>query len=363
MPPARGEVFRPRTDVEFARHIIDFDPDDPRTHAAWTLPQAMLATRLQLKPVPWPRASVPKPQPVKPAPRPDTALPPADCLVVTWTVAEAKALADVLTPGFRSDQDWYTYSHRYTSHYAAMIRRGAPASQEKYLAKFFPVRIGSKRVLCVKSNLHLSQDGPKLPVKDLWQQMIAETGASLVITTGTAGGIGSGIQLGDVVVARSVVFDCTRTFKNAPFAKARFTAPGAVPSKRFSVASKKLLPVNAGQLPPPQRTPAILYRPATPVKKTGVVTTDFFAFDNTTNTFSLQGLGAAVEMGDAVLGLVAKGMVSKAPAWLAIRNASDPEMDGKLTAQEQRTKAAQIYEKYGYWTTVCSAIVCWAVIA
>lgn len=35
-----------------------------------------------------------------------------------------------------------------------------------------------------------------------------------------------------------------------------------------------------------------------------VVTTDFFAYDDTENTFGLQSFGAAVEMGDAVLGMV-----------------------------------------------------------
>ena len=42
---------------------------------------------------------------------------------------------------------------------------------------------GAKRVLCFKSELHLSQDGPKLPVRDLWAQLIQETQPRLVITT------------------------------------------------------------------------------------------------------------------------------------------------------------------------------------
>jgi hypothetical protein len=356
-------MFRPKTDLELARHIIDFNPDDPSTHAAWTLPQAMLATSAALQPIPWPKGLSPTPKPIKPQPSPQAPLPKADCLVVTWTVAEGHALSDILTSGFRSDKDWYTYSHLYNSHYASLIRKGAPASDEKYLATYFPVTIGSKRVLCVKSNLHLSQDGPKMPIKDLWAQMIAETGATLVITTGTAGGIGPNIQLGDVVASRSAIFDCEKTFKNSPFNKRRYTAANSVPQKNFAVARSRLLPVNAGQLPPPPRTPAILFQPSSPPAKTGIVTTDFFAFDDTTNTYGLQGLGAAVEMGDAVLGLVISGMGSKAPDWLAIRNASDPEIDGKLTLTEQKTKAAQIYEKYGYWTTVDSAIVCWAAIA
>lgn len=33
-----------------------------------------------------------------------------------------------------------------------------------------------------------------------------------------------------------------------------------------------------------------------------------------------------------------------------------------LTPKEVRAKAGQIYEKFGYWTTVSSAIACWALV-
>jgi hypothetical protein len=49
------------------------------------------------------------------------------------------------------------------------------------LASYYPTRIGSKKVLCVKSELHLNQDGKKtgagtatLPVAKLVRQMIDE---------------------------------------------------------------------------------------------------------------------------------------------------------------------------------------------
>jgi hypothetical protein len=46
----------------------------------------------------------------------------------------------------------------------------------------------------------------------------------------------------------------------------------------------------------------------------------------------------------------------------SIRNASDPQMDGPdLNTEKQQ--AAAIYERYGYWTTIGSAITCWAAIA
>jgi len=70
-------------------------------------------------------------------------------------------------------------------------------------------------------------------------------------------------------------------------------------------------------------------------------------------------------MGDAVLGMVADKMGSgAAPRWVAVRNVSDPQIkaDG-MTLKQQAALAAQIYKGFGRWSSVCSAIVCWALIA
>jgi hypothetical protein len=68
-------------------------------------------------------------------------------------------------------------------------------------------------------------------------------------------------------------------------------------------------------------------------------------------------------MGDAILGLVASQMNGTAPRWLAVRNVSDPQIKAVGTLREQAQLAAQIYKGYGRWSSVCSAIVCWALIA
>ena len=97
-----------------------------------------------------------------------------------------------------------------------------------------------------------------------------------------------------------------------------------------------------------------------------VLTTDFFAFDDTTDSYGLRAYNPhahAVEMGDAVLGLVCAEDLAKPPRWAIVRNASDPQIDGSVPLKEQAQQAAHIYEKYGYWTTVGSAIGCWALIA
>jgi hypothetical protein len=85
-----------KNDIDLARHIIEFDPDVPSTHATWTLPQARAMTRATLAPIAWPSGLAPTPKPISTAPKPSAPLPACDYLAVTWTVAEALALSDTV---------------------------------------------------------------------------------------------------------------------------------------------------------------------------------------------------------------------------------------------------------------------------
>jgi hypothetical protein len=69
-------------------------------------------------------------------------------------------------------------------------------------------------------------------------------------------------------------------------------------------------------------------------------------------------------MGDAVLGMVCQELGSSAPDYVAVRNISDPQIksDG-LSLSQQANVAGDIYKACGRWSTVCSAIVCWAIAA
>ena len=346
-----------------ARHIIQFDAEDPATYSPQSLPPATVMLAGSRSSIAWPAGSAPTPTPITPAPAPTEPLPPCDYLVVTWTAEEGRCLADTLTPGYPSKTAWYPYTHLFVEKYVPIISPTAPSIQNSHrLGSYFVTHIKNKTVLCFKSELHMSQDGPKLPIRLLWKQLIAEVKPKLVITTGTAGGIGASIILGDVVVAPSVRFDCTKTFKSAPFHKSIYNCS---PLKTTSfITAQQLFAANLSNLPPASRSPRIFTAPAGPVTNTDVVTTDFFAFDDSTNHFGLESLGAAVEMGDAVLGLAIKDLgAAAAPKWAAVRNASDPQIDATgLTFAQTRAKAGQIYEKFGYWTTISSAIASWALI-
>jgi len=131
--------------------------------------------------------------------------------------------------------------------------------------------------------------------------------------------------------------------------------------KKFAQA-KTLFKANAGQLPKDNTRAPKIFVTKPDGLSSSVVTTDFFGFDTSDNHFQLQGLGDVSEMGDAILGLVAHDMGDKAPRWLAIRNVSDPQIKAEGTLRQQEQIAAQIYKGFGRWSSVCSAITCWASI-
>jgi nucleoside phosphorylase len=288
-------------------------------------------------------------------------LPQADVLVVTWTVDEGHALSRVLTPGKDSRNDYVHYTHNYDA-ISKKMRAGCPATEAKRLGAFWTTTIGGKSVVVFKSESHMSQDGAQLPNIDVWRQLLREVRPKLVITTGTAGGIGTAFEVGDVVVSPVVRFDCTQKFKKEPFATQSY-ASGAPAAAHFA-AAKSLFKFNSAQLPKDNTRPPKIVKVPVKAVHTGVLTTDFFGFDTSNDHYKLQGLGDVSEMGDAVLGLVAAELGPAAPRWLAIRNVSDPQIKAEgLTLKQQAQIAAQIYKGFGRWSSVCSAIVCWASIA
>lgn len=355
---ARAAVGAAATVEDFQREIIDFDSESP---AGLRFLSFTTATGLsRFTEIPWPKGLAPTTGP-KPRGGTGAALPRADVLVVTWTVDEGHALSRVLTPGKDSRNDYVPYTKNFAA-IAKRMRPGCPALQAKRLGAYWTTTIGGKSVVVFKSDSHMSQDGPELPNIDVWRQIILDVQPRLVITTGTAGGIGRQFEVGDVIVSPVVRFDCTTKFKGKPFAKASYSS---VPARASQfAAARSLIKVNAGQLPKDNKRQPRIVRVSPTALASSVVTTDFFGFDTSDDHYKLQGLGDVSEMGDAVLGLVASDLGDKAPRWLAIRNVSDPQIkaDG-LTIRQQAAVAAQIYKGFGRWSSVCSAVACWASIA
>jgi hypothetical protein len=353
------------TPEDFQREIIDFDSEAPAGRAFLAFSTATGLSRFSE--ISWPRGRAPKTG-NKPKGRRGSALPRADVLLVTWTVDEGHALSRVLTPGKDSRNDYVPYTRNYAA-FARKMSPRSPARQLKRLGAYWTTTIGGKKVVVLKSDSHLSQDTKKvpranqtLPNEDFWKQIIEEVRPKLIITTGTAGGIGKTLEVGDVVVSANVRFDCQKWLKRAPYHAADYRNTAARP--KYLAQARKLFKANAGQLPKTNKRPPKIIRVAPNAVSSSVLTTDFFGFDTSDNHYKLWGLGKVSEMGDAVLGKVAKGMGPASPRWIAVRNVSDPQIkaDG-LSPKEQARIAAQIYKGFGRWSSVCSAIVCWALIA
>lgn len=344
------------TSEDFQREIIDFDSE---SSAGRDFMAFSMATGLsRFTDIPWPKGLAPITGP-KPRGTGSSPLPRADVLVVTWTVDEGHALSRVLTPGKDSHNDYLSYTHNFAT-ISKKMRKGCPALEAKRLGAYWTTKIGKKSVVVFKSDSHMSQDGPQLPNIDVWRQIISEVKPALVITTGTAGGIGREFEVGDVVVSPIVRFDCISKFKNQKFAQAHYSSTAAK-STQFATA-KSLFKANSAQLPKDNKRPPKIVKVTPSALKSSVVTTDFFGFDTSDNHYKLQGLGDVSEMGDAILGLVASEIGKSAPSWLAIRNVSDPQIKAEGTLKQQAQIAAQIYKGYGRWSSVCSAITCWASI-
>jgi nucleoside phosphorylase len=342
--------------------------------------------------IPFPDGLAPEPQPIDPPPARDAPLPKADVVVVTWTVAELNALADVFTPGHPRSH-WYRYARGFEDSFLPKIREDAPARQAKRLASWFPTKIGDKTVLCMKSELHLNQDGVKtgdrtatLPVKDLFRQIIEEAQPSLVLTVGTSGGVKHEHDLGDVVVTRAAKFRLADEFANEPFAGKTYKSDWKIPTTHFAKA-EELMAEHARELEEPEfGPPTKRYAFDGPLLKSEppnapsihiddgdgmpefhpILTTDFFEFGTSAN--NLWSEGCAVEMGDAVLGLAAEELGDAAPNWAIVRNLSDPMINGDLPTKPRKPDmqahwAVWYYEAYGYWTSVMGALATWAIIA
>jgi hypothetical protein len=367
--PAPVETFatlrasKPKGEPEdLQREIIEFDSAGPAGTAFLAFTTATGLSRFSE--IPWPKGLEPI---IDKTVRKGTAgrLPKADVLVVTWTVDEGHALSRVLTPGKDSHNDYVPYIRNFAA-ISAKMRKGCPALNAKRLGTYWTGTIGKKKVVIFKSDSHMSQDtkkapkvGETLPNEDLWRQIIEDVEPKLVLTTGTAGGIGSDCEVGDVVVSPIVTFDCKNWLKGEPFHDSSFKAPP--PNAKLFTQAQSLFKANAAQLPKDNsRPPKILKSDGV---STAVLTTDFFGFDTSDDHYKLQGLGLVSEMGDAILGIVMSKLGATAPRWLAVRNVSDPQIKAEGTLREQAQVAATIYKGFGRWSTVCSAIVCWALIA
>ncbi|HEY0370648.1 MAG TPA: hypothetical protein VGD79_01525 [Thermoanaerobaculia bacterium] len=330
--------------------------------------------------IPWPKGLGPRPEPIDPAPSKNARLPRVDAVAMMDTEAEAEAMCDVFTPGHYFKTDWYTYARNFDA-YKGQFGPKSATLDAPYLGKYFVVSIGDLKVLLYKTNLHMHDDSKKmpngsysLPLKQMLAQVIDDTKTSLFLTTGTSGGVYPQMQLGDVMATRAAHFLCTEDYKDAKFNGKTYTSKWTIDTQYAGVAHKLMQKFaknltakgepttkhcstnNTNEYPTNIHFDGVA--PVPPFHP--ILTTDSFMFGTSKNKLYRQGV--AVEMDDAVLGLVCKEM-PKPPKWASVRNLSDPCINGDLPYNEQSSCAEFYYSKYGYWTTVMSGIATWAILA
>jgi nucleoside phosphorylase len=348
--------------------ILNYDPEFPQQRFVDAGVAGALKSSTGRLPstVPWPEASKPTAVPLNPAPLETDDLSRFhgyDAVIVTWTSAEAAALAAMFTPDYLPSL-WYEYRYNVAEYVPLVTGAMAPfrdtsAEMARYyhsLGLYFPCTIGKAKVLLFKSGLHLDYDGPAIPVKKLMTELVQTIAPKVFITTGTGGGIGADVALGDVVVAGRVRFDCTTQFKTEPWSAASYKT-SALPAGALASITPDLTKINAARIKGARAVPKIWSS-----AEDTIVTTDFFGFDDSTDYYKLEGNGAcACDMGDAMVANALQGFPDV--DWYAIRNASDPQMpnpDNKI--EEAKQAAGQIYTEYGAFTTAASAIATWAVV-
>jgi hypothetical protein len=385
------DVIRLFERKQIARSLLerDVEPLDLEPQPSFGALSAGAAYTADLE-LPFASGLEPRPEPVDPAPAADAPLPQADVLLITWTIPEVRALADVLTPG-HARGIWHRYGRGFEDRYAARIRPGAPALRAHRLGSWLRTRVGDTTAVCFKSELHLNQDGimtgpgtATLPLKELLQQLIVEVRPRVVLSLGTSGAVSSDQELGDVVVTRAAKFHCRAEFEAEPWNGRAFRSDWEIPSERFGEAEQLMRRHATELIEPAFGPPTKRFQPATPLLMSEaanaprihldgrdmpafrpVLTTDFLEFGTTAN--GLHREGCAVEMSDAVLGLACAELPDP-PRWASVRNISQPQINADLQTDPPRLDM-QIhwtvwYERaFGYWTSVSSALAAWAIVA
>jgi nucleoside phosphorylase len=371
------------SELSYAENIrLNYDPEKAAAPPAGGFASAAEAAQAAAaagipQAVPWPAGLAPTAQPLNPAPAEADSLERFagyDAVVMTYTSAEAASLAALFTPNYRV-ATWYEYRHNVNAYIPLVTGHKAPfnstdAKDQRYyhsLGLYFPCTIGETKVLLIKSGLHMDYDGigagGVIPLYKMVSEVVDTIKPKMFITTGTGGGIGSDVRLGDVIVASRTQFDCTDQFKSESWA-AQSYATSSLPSSALQLITPDLTKVNAQHIanatPIPGRNVPIIWS-----NNSTIVTTDIFAFDTSNDYYKLQGRGQVCDMGDAMVGRALSNFPNV--QWYAIRNASDPQvpMNG-VTPQDYKDadkEAGNIYKKYGGYTTAASVIAAWAIIA
>jgi hypothetical protein len=361
-----------------------------------------------LPPVPWPANTQPVTAPLgkyAPGTKITNAVSvSADVLIVLFTDQETMALRDVMTgnPAWDASAkaEWCPYAHNFAKFKPLISNiRANDTLASGAFGLLSAMTIAGKRVVLYKSELHPKQDGPGLPFVPVIQQLISEIAPDLVITTGTAGAIGSRINCGDVAISSAARLHCQKNYPKYPAIAtlsagntALTSAPVKLNQTYLQYAATHLTNLSLpGLAQCYQRlqnipgysfvakntlAPAIYQTGVNPVpgpQPMVIVSADYMTTDDTSNAEHLQPLGIMNDTDDAfVFYAISQLPAAKRPLCLSVRNASEPQVEHSPFPSSTSSAdvvdilkniAGTIYGIYQYCTTLNSAFACWGIVA
>ena len=327
----------------------------------------------------------------------------ADVLVILYTEVETSAFLDVFTGNntwnATRQKTWCPYAHNFSSLKGSIEGiKGSDALEAGEFGYLSAMSVGDQTVVIFKTELHPKVNGDQLAIVKVFQQLVAELQPSLVLSTGSAGGMGSILNCGDVAVTSSARFKVSTTYPTYPeintlsdhgtalsntvtindqylqyaaenFTKLTLPALAQCYAEFANRAGYSFLKKNVDP-------PSIYVTDINPVpgpEPMAVVSADFLSVDDSTNAEGLESLGIMNDNDDAYAFFAISQMpAGQQPKWLSVRNASDPQVvappfaAGATSSQitkELSTLAGAIFGVYEYVTTINSAFACWAIVA
>jgi hypothetical protein len=329
---------------------------------------------------------------------PDTNRHEIDTVIITWTSAEWAAFDHVfcnsdstMPHDFERDEKWRREWKYYSNGWEEIEPELTGRSPSKYHKAWGACRIVrfpqmEKNILLFKSDMHISTDGPKLPLRNMVARIIGDFAPKMILTIGTAGGARTVDALGTVNITNAARFDLTKEFddidkefNNKTFSNAwqpskvileklnalLMTTPVTDSELEYLAKknSRKLVDPDTGQAYPLEKlknkliTPGDIRPKINVLPSDPVLTTNGYQVANTSGNYATY---AAMEMDDAVIAMVAG---EHNVSYGIVRNISDPVQNADLAEKVQGNWGGIIYSEYGLYTSFNGALAAWAAIA
>ncbi len=323
-----------------------------------------------------------------------------DMVIMTWTSAEWAAFDHVFCNSDQSmpyeyyeNEHWHDgwqYYHNGWDKIAGELTSKSPSVTHKAWGsgRIVEFPANGKKALLFKSDMHISTDGPDLPLRSMVQQLITDFKPNFVFTIGTSGGSRVHDCIGTANITNAARFDLSGEFapKHYPFNHKTFEndwKPNDSLLKKLRdsgllmetpVTENKLEELRAANLKelknpdtgeaytlkelanaeiaPGAVPPKINALPGMPV-----LTTNGYVVGNTSGNYDDF---AAMEMDDAVIGMISN---ENKVSWGICRNISDPVQNAGINEEVQGNWGGIVYGGYGLYTSFNGALAAWASVA